>query len=150
MALSYSTGKAVLATLTHILVSEGFLEYDTPIANYWPAFAQNGKENITLRHVLSHQSGLFDIRHTIDNAQVMLDWQAMLSAFEKATPRFAPGTATAYQAMSFGWLIGGVIEKVLQKPLAKVMQQYLVEPLQLDAAYFGVPDAELHLSLIHI
>ena len=143
MALSYSTGKAVLATLTHILVSEGFLKYDTPIVQYWPAFAQNGKENITLRHVLSHQSGLFDIRHTIDNAQVMLDWQAMLSAFEKATPRFAPGTATAYQAMSFGWLIGGVIEKVLQKPLAEVMQQYLVEPLQLDAAYFGVPDSEL-------
>ena len=54
MALSYSTGKAVLVTLTHILASQGFLDYDTLIAQYWAEFAQNGKEKITLRHVLSH------------------------------------------------------------------------------------------------
>ncbi|SDB85036.1 CubicO group peptidase, beta-lactamase class C family [Acinetobacter marinus] len=144
MALSYSTGKAVIATLTHILVSQGFLSYDTPLMQYWPEFGQHGKEKITLRHVLSHQSGLFDIRHTIENAQVMLDWQAMLHAFEQATPRFAAGTATAYQAMSFGWLIGGTIEKVMNKPLADVLKQYLVEPLGLDGVYFGVPSDQLH------
>ena len=144
MALSYSTGKAVLVTLTHILASQGFLDYDTPIAQYWAEFAQNGKEKITLRHVLSHQSGLYDIRHTIDSAAQMLNWQDMLQAYEQAAPRFAEGTATAYQALSFGWLVGGVIEKVMQKSLAEVMQQYLVEPLQLDGAYFGVPDEQLY------
>ncbi len=62
-SVCYSTGKGVLATLAHILVSQGFLDYDTPVAKYWPEFAQNGKSQITLRHMLSHQSGLYDIRN---------------------------------------------------------------------------------------
>lgn len=144
IALSYSTGKAVLATLAHILVSAGFLNYDTPIAHYWSEFATQGKENITLRHILSHQSGLYDIRHTITSAQQMLDWQQMLHAYENATPRFAPETATAYQALSFGWLVGGTLEKVMQQPLAELLQIYLIEPLQLDGAYFGVPTEQLY------
>ena len=71
LAMCYSTGKGVLSTLAHILVSEGLLDYDQPIAHYWPEFSQNGKANITLRHVLSHQSGLFDIRNVIDTATEM-------------------------------------------------------------------------------
>lgn len=143
MALSYSTGKAILATLTHILASQDLLDYDVPIAHYWPEFAQNDKAKITLRHVLSHQSGLYDIRHTISSAAQMLDWQGMLQAYEQATPRFAPATATAYQALSFGWLVGGTLEKIMQKPLAELLQTYLVEPLALDGAYFGVPEDQL-------
>lgn len=144
MALSYSTGKAVLATLAHVLVTQGLVNYDIPIAQYWSEFAQNNKNEITLRHVLSHQSGLYDIRHTISNAQQMLDWQEMLYAYEKATPRFTPGTATAYQALSFGWLVGGTLEKATGKSLASLLDEYLVQPLGLDGAYFGVPSAELN------
>ena len=145
IALSYSTGKAVLATLVHILVSEGLLNYDVPVAQYWPEFAKNNKQTITLRHILSHQSGLYDIRHTISNAKQMLDWSAMLEAYENATPRFAPTSAAAYQALSFGWLVGGVIEKALNLPLADVLQRYLVEPLALEGGvYFGVPQDQLH------
>lgn len=143
MALSYSTGKAILATLTHILASQDLLDYDVPIAQYWPEFAQNDKAKITLRHVLSHQSGLYDIRHTISSAAQMLDWQGMLQAYEQATPRFAPATATAYQALSFGWLVGGTLEKIMKKPLAELLQTYLVEPLKLDGTYFGVPVDQL-------
>ncbi|OEY95944.1 serine hydrolase domain-containing protein [Acinetobacter qingfengensis] len=143
MALSYSTGSAVLATLAHILVSQGFLDYDMPIAKYWPEFAQFGKDQITLRHVLSHQSGLYDIRQTISDAQKMLDWQGMLNAYENAAPRFEPGSATAYQALSFGWLVGGTLEKVMQESLPDLLQKYLVEPLALDGAYFSVPTEQL-------
>lgn len=145
MALSYSTGKAVLATLVHVLVSQKHLDYDVPVAKYWPEFASNNKQLITLRHILSHQSGLYDIRQTISNAQQMLDWQAMLDAYAQSTPRFAPGSAAAYQALSFGWLVGGVIEKALQQPLAEVLTNYLVKPLGLEGQmYFGVPQTELN------
>lgn len=144
MALSYSTGKAVLATLVHKLVDQGLLEYDRPLSADWPAFATHGKQNITLRHVLSHQSGLYDVRNTIQSAAQMLKWDAMLSAYEQASPRFTPGTATAYQALSYGWLLGGLIEKVTAKPLAQVLQEELVVPLQLDGAYFGVPEDQLN------
>ncbi|MFB2537849.1 MULTISPECIES: serine hydrolase domain-containing protein [unclassified Acinetobacter] len=143
LAMSYSTGKAILATLVHILSSQNLINYDTPIAHYWAEFAQQGKENITLRHVLSHQSGLYDIRHTISNAQQMLDWQGMLQAYEQATPRFAPESATAYQALSFGWLVGGTLEKALGRPLAEILKHYLLEPMEMDAVFFGIPQDAL-------
>lgn len=144
LSLSYSTGKGVLATLVHILVSQGLLEYDRPVCEYWPEFVGSGKEKLTLRHLLSHSSGLHDIRHVIQSAQVMLDWNAMLKAYEQAIPRFEPDTASAYQALSFGWLIGGVIEKVMKEPLATTFQRELVYPLGIDGeAYFGLPTSEL-------
>lgn len=143
LAMCYSTGKGILATLAHILVSEGLLDYDKPIAKYWPEFAQNGKENITLRHVLSHQTGLFDIRNLIETATEMLDWQHMLDVVAAATPRFAAGQSYAYQPLTYGWILGGVIEKAAKQPLSWLMQRYLVQPLELDGAYFGTPTSEL-------
>jgi CubicO group peptidase (beta-lactamase class C family) len=143
LAVCYSTGKGILATLAHILVSEGFLEYDKPISTYWPEFAQNGKEQMTLRHVLSHQSGMFDIRNTIESAREMLDWSHMLDVVAATKPRFVAGEGNAYQALTFGWLVGGVLEKATGQSLHQLMQKYLVEPLQLDGAYFGAPASEL-------
>lgn len=143
LSMCYSTGKGVLATLAHILVSQGFLNYDIPVAQYWPEFAQNGKERITLRHILSHQSGLYDIRNIIDDASEMTDWPHMLNVIAQAKPRFNVATDAAYQPLTFGWLLGGLLEKATGKSLDHLMQQYLLEPLQLDGAYFGVPEAEL-------
>lgn len=82
---------------------------------YWPEFAQNGKENITLRHVLSHQTGLFDIRNLIETATEMLDWQHMLDVVAATTPRFAAGQSYAYQPLTYGWILGGVIEKAAKQ-----------------------------------
>lgn len=143
LSMCYSTGKGMLATLTHILVSEGILDYDLPIAHYWPEFAQNGKQAITVRHVLSHQSGLFDIRNTIETATEMLDWSHMLDVMAAATPRFSAGQSFAYQPLTYGWIIGGVLEKAAKQPLSWLMQRYLVQPLELDGAYFGTPTSEL-------
>lgn len=143
LAMCYSTGKGILATLAHILVSEGVLDYEQPIAHYWPEFAQNGKANISLRHVLSHQSGLFDIRNMIDTATEMLDWSHMLDVVAAATPRFMAGQSYAYQPLTYGWILGGVIEKSAKQPLSWLMQRYLVQPLELDGAYFGTPASEL-------
>lgn len=143
LSMCYSTGKGVLSTLAHILVSEGFLNYDTPVAQYWPEFAQNGKAKITLRHILSHQSGLYDIRNQIETASEMADWNHMLDVIAKAKPRFELGTGAAYQPLTFGWLVGGVLEKATGKSLSDLMQHYLVDPLALDGAYFGVAESEL-------
>lgn len=144
LSICYSTGKGVLATLAHILVSQGFLRYDQKIAEYWPEFAQNGKELMTLGHVLSHQSGLFDIRNIIQKASEMSDWPHMLQVMERAQPRFHIGQDNAYQALTFGWLVGGILEKATHQKLSDLMTHYLVEPLDLDGAYFGVPVSELH------
>ena len=143
MSLCYSTGKGVLATLAHILVSQGYLDYDRPVAEYWSEFAQKGKENITLAHMLSHQSGLFDIRNIIDDATEMADWSHMLDRIAAAEPRFQVATDAAYQPLTFGWQVGGALEKATGKKLGALMQEYLVQPLQLNGAYFSVPTHEL-------
>ena len=143
LSVCYSTGKGILATLAHIIVSEGFVDYDTPIIKYWPEFGQNGKDKMTLRHILSHQSGMFDIRNTIEHAKEMADWQHMLKVMEQVTPRFQIGEDIAYQALTFGWLVGGVLEKATGQPLKWLMQKYLIDPLALDGAYFGVPSSAL-------
>ena len=143
LSVCYSTGKGVLATLAHILVSQGLVDYDTPIYIYWPEFAQNGKATMTLKHILSHQSGLYDIRNIIADATEMADWSHMLNVLAQAKPRFDVASEAAYQPLTFGWLVGGILEKATGRTLAELMQQYLVEPLALDGAYFGVPASEL-------
>lgn len=143
MSISYSTTKGVLSTLAHILVDEGKLAYDRPIADYWPAFAQNGKHGITLRHVLTHEAGLYHLRSMIDDAREMLDWPHMLQVIETSTPVHAAGARVGYHAISFGWIVGGLIEKVTGEPLAKTLAEKLAQPLQLDGCYIGVPRSEL-------
>jgi len=144
LSMSYSTGKGILATLVHILVDKGLLDYDRPVCEYWPEFAGQGKDKITLRHILSHASGLYDIRNVIPSAETMLDWDAMVAAFAGATPRFAPDSANAYQGLSFGWLVGAVVEKVMHEPLRTTITRELFEPLGIaEEAYFGVPASQL-------
>ncbi len=143
MSISYSTTKGVLSTLAHMLVDEGVLAYDTPIARWWPEFAANGKHGITLRHVMTHESGLYHIRQMIENAREMLDWPHMLEVIAAAKPYHAPGERVGYHALTYGWIVGGLIEKATGRPLAELLDEKLVQPLQLDGCYIGVPDSEL-------
>jgi CubicO group peptidase (beta-lactamase class C family) len=143
LSLSFSTTKGVVATLLHILAARGEIDYDRPVAQYWPAFAQGGKARITVRQLLCHEAGLYSIRRLIRDAAEMRDWPHMLSLLEQAEPLHEPGIGNGYHALTFGWLIGGLIEKVTGKPLAQVLREELVEPLQLEGCYIGVPDDAL-------
>jgi CubicO group peptidase (beta-lactamase class C family) len=78
MAPSFSTTKGVASTLLHIYHDRGLIDYDARVAEYWPEFGQAGKEDITVRQVLSHQSGLYHIRQMIDHVDRMLDWEHMI------------------------------------------------------------------------
>src|SRR5512132_439705 len=75
VAMSFSTTKGVVATALHRLVDKGLVDYDEPVATYWPEFAANGKDRITIRHLLSHSAGLHRLRGVIDDAHLMLDWK---------------------------------------------------------------------------
>lgn len=143
LSLSFSTTKGVVATLLHILASRGQLDYDRPVAYYWPEFAQNGKATVTVRQLLCHEAGLYPIRTLIHDAAEMCDWPHMLALLERATPAHVPGERNGYHALTFGWLVGGLVEKVSGKPLAQVLREELTEPLQLDGCFIGVPDSDL-------
>lgn len=167
LSLNFSTGKGILVTLIHILVSQNFLAYDKTLASYWPAFAQNGKDSVTLRDILTHESGLFNIVSITKHAKDMLDWQLMLSnveqmALNSPTNTHSSGNSSAnknsvnqstqssvashaassaaYSALVSGWVLGGLIEKVTQLPLQQAVEYYLLQPLNLvGQVYFGVP-----------
>ena len=143
LSLNFSTGKGILATLVHVLVSQQLLDYDRPIADYWPAFAAQGKEQITLRRVMSHQANLFSIQSIDVNNEAVLDWDRMLEKVA-GMPITAPEQSelydSAYSALIYGWVLGGVIEAVTDMSLAEALHHYLTEPLGIaDSCYFGVP-----------
>lgn len=143
LALSFSTTKGIVATLLHILACRHEIDYDTPVARYWPAFAANGKGRITVRQLLCHEAGLYSIRRLIHDAGEMRDWPHMLELIEGAEPVHAPGSGNGYHALTFGWLVGGLVEKVAGKPLAQVLQEEVTQPLGLGGCFIGVPDSEL-------
>jgi len=143
MAPSSSTTKGIASTLIHIMADRGLLEYDAPVARYWPEFGQAGKQGITLRNVLAHQSGLYHIRQMIDDASRMLDWEYMVEAIERAEPVHPPGERTGYHGLTYGFLVGEILQRVTGKPFPELVQHELVEPLGLDGLYIGAPDGVL-------
>jgi CubicO group peptidase (beta-lactamase class C family) len=144
MAPSFSTTKGVASTLLHIMVDRGLLDYDDRVAKHWPEFAQAGKAAVTVRHVMAHQSGLYHIRQMIDHADRMLDWDYMIRAIEQAEPLHPPGARTGYHGLTYGYLVGEILNRVTGIPLAELVRRELAEPLELDGLYIGAPKQELH------
>ena len=128
MAPSFSTTKGVASTLLHILADRGLIDYDARVADYWPEFAQAGKAEITIRQVMSHQSGLYHIRQMIDHADRMLDWEHMVQAIEQTPPAHEPGKRTGYHGLTYGFIIGEVIQRVTGKTAAQNIRQRFLEP----------------------
>lgn len=143
-SVSYSTTKGVVSTLLHILADRGLLDYDEPVAKHWPEFAYGNKERITIRQVMCHEAGLYDVRSMIDHAKRMLDWDYMVRAIEAAHPIHQPGAAHGYHGLTYGYLVGEIIQRVTGKPLAQVLQEEISTPLQLDGLFIGLPEAEAH------
>lgn len=143
LSLSFSTTKGVVSTLLHQLADQGQVKYDIPVAHYWPEFARNAKRGITVRQVLCHEAGLYRIRSLISDAAEMRDWEHMLRVLENAPPIHVPGQKSGYHALTYGWLVGGLIEKITGAPLAQMLHELLSEPLALDGCFIGVPDNDL-------
>ncbi len=144
MALSFSTTKGVAATLLHVLADRGLVAYDTPVCEYWPEFAEGGKADITVRQVLAHQAGLYHIRHMIDDAQRMLDWDHMTRALAGSEPCHEPGEAHGYHAFTFGWLVGEIVQRATGKSFGELLETELAKPLELDGLYIGIPEDQMH------
>lgn len=143
LSLSFSTTKGIISTLLHQLADQGAVSYDMPVAHYWPAFASRNKHRITVRHLLTHEAGLYGIRSLIADASEMRDWDHMLRVMESASPVHVPGQRNGYHALTYGWLVGGLIEKVTGQPLGHTLKELLADPLDLDGCHIGVPDSAL-------
>jgi CubicO group peptidase (beta-lactamase class C family) len=143
-SMSYSTTKGVASTVLHVLADKGLLDYDEPVANHWPEFAHGGKEKITIRQVMCHEAGLYDIGSMVDHARRMLDWEYMIRALEAARPIHEPGTTHGYHGLTYGYLVGEIIQRVTGKPFCQVLEEEISKPLGLDGCYVGLPAEHAH------
>lgn len=142
--MAFSVTKGVLATLAHVLVDQGVLDYDQPVAHYWPGFQQSGKDTLTLRHILCHESGLFSVRDLIDDAEALMDWDYMVQKLTRAAPLHRPGHTHAYHAITFGYLLGHVIELAAGQSIPALVQSLLAEPLGEPGLAFGRDRVDLN------
>lgn len=144
LAFSFSTTKGVASTLLHVLADRGLVDYDAPVADYWPEFAQSGKERITVRQVMCHEAGLYHIAGMVDHAREMLDWDAMCRSLAAAEPCHEPGAAHGYHGLTYGFLVGEVASRVMGKPFPELLARELATPLALDGLYCGTPADQVH------
>ena len=138
----YSVTKAVAATALHIQAEKGYVDYDAPIADYWPEFAQNGKASATVRHALTHRAGVPLMPGGV-TPERMCDSDWMASAIAAMEPLAPPGEKTLYQSMTFGWIIGEIVKRTDPKhrDLNTFVQEEIAAPLGLADLWIGIPDA---------
>ena len=111
MVVVYSTTKGMSAMTLAIAHSRGWLDYDELVHTYWPEFAQNGKERVTVRQLLAHQAGLFAFDEPVDKSLVAdLDRLAIVLARQK--PAWEPGTRQAYHAISLGFYENELLRRI--------------------------------------
>jgi CubicO group peptidase (beta-lactamase class C family) len=140
---STSTGKGVTSTVVHVLVERGALSYDTPIVELWPEFGAHGKHKATVRHALTHATGVPAVPADT-TVEDLCDWQKMCAIIADAKPWWEPGTRTGYHPQTFGWIVGEIVRRATGKPISQILREEVAGPLGIaDELFFGVPRSEL-------
>ena len=120
-------------SLLHVF-QEHKIDVERRVGEFWPEFAQAGKEKITLAQLLSHQAGLAALDRQVD----VLDYAAVIEALEKQEPNWPPGTAHGYHARTFGFLLDELVRRIAGTTLAEYWRKIFAEPLELDL-WIGLP-----------
>ncbi|MET0417092.1 MAG: serine hydrolase domain-containing protein [Actinoplanes sp.] len=132
----FSTTKGIVAILMALLVQEGRLDYDAPVARYWPEFGGYGKESVTVAMVLSHRAGLCAVEPPL-RTEDLFDWDKMVGILERTTPLWEPGKKTGYHARTYGFLAGELIRRVTGRSAGQFLRERFAEDI-----YIGVPAEE--------
>jgi CubicO group peptidase (beta-lactamase class C family) len=140
VAMVWSCTKGATALCAHLLVAVGELELDAPVARWWPQFAADGKGDITVAMLLSHQAGLPGVREQLAAGEV-LDDVAMAERMARERPLWVPGSRHGYHSFTFGWLVGELVRRVTGMSVGEVLRRHVAEPLGADV-WIGLPEAE--------
>jgi CubicO group peptidase (beta-lactamase class C family) len=140
MVVVHSATKGLAAMTLAIAHSRGWLEYDERVATYWPEFAQNGKQGITVRQLLAHQAGLFAFDERVDRS-VVADLDRLAEVMARHKPAWEPGTRQGYHALTLGFYEGELMRRVdpQHRTLGQFFQDEVATPLGEDV-YIRLPD----------
>jgi CubicO group peptidase (beta-lactamase class C family) len=136
----WSTTKGPVALCAHILADRGLLDFDAPVAAYWPAFAAAGKEKVLVRHLLSHRAGLSGLREPHSVAD-LYDWELTTARLAATEPWWEPGTRSGYHALTFGFLVGEVVRRISGLRPGAFLEREVTGPLGTDFTV-GLPEKE--------
>ncbi len=127
----WSSTKTMMALSALMLFDRGELDFDAPVAQYWPEFAANGKEGVLVRHLMSHTSGVSAWAQPVQVSDIY-DWEKSTSMLAAQAPWWEPGTASGYHALNQGHLVGEVIRRITGMKLGEFFRTQVAEPLGVD------------------
>lgn len=148
---TYSVTKAVAATALHIQADRRRIEYDAPVAKYWPEYAANGKGATTVRDVLTHRACVPQMPDGV-TPERMCDWDWMVAQIAQLKPLAEPGTKTLYLSMTFGWIVGELVRRTdpQQRSLGRFIREEIAAPLGITDLWVGIPDEVEHRIARHV
>lgn len=137
-----SCTKAAVALAASMLAERGLLDFEAPVARYWPDFAQAGKEKVLVRHLLTHSAGLmgYDAESGIGSRDV-IDWKKSVEALARMAPLWEPGSAYLYHFLTYGFLVGEVIRRIAGKSIGTFFADEIQKPLGIDM-WIGLPESQ--------
>ena len=127
----WSSTKTMAAMSLLLLADRGDVDLYAKVGKYWPEFAQNGKEDIEVRHFLSHSAGLSGMDEKVEG-DALYDWEWMTAALAKQQPWWEPGTQSGYHALTQGHLIGEIVRRVTGDTIGEFFRQEIAEPTGAD------------------
>jgi CubicO group peptidase (beta-lactamase class C family) len=141
MVVVHSATKGLAAMTLAIANSRGSLDYEERVATYWPEFAPNAKERITVRQLLAHQAGLFAFDGHVDRS-VVADLDRLRGVLARQRPAWEPGTRQAYHALTLGFYQGELLRRVdpHHRSLGQFFQDEVASRLR-EQVYIGLPEA---------
>ncbi|MHC9043280.1 serine hydrolase domain-containing protein [Microbacterium saperdae] len=137
VSVIFSCTKGLVSILAARLVQDGLLDYEAPVTKYWAEFAAAGKEDVRVKHLLSHRSGLSAPRSPLTVEQIT-DWDHVVRELGAQKPLWEPDSGYAYHAITHGWLIGEVIRRVSGRSVGQYFADLITTPLGVDA-WIGLP-----------
>ncbi len=143
----FSASKPYLAIVVRRLAHDGRLDLDAPVARYWPAFGAQGKEQVTVRDVLRHRSTVATAGRPLLDALAMANWDRSTRRLATARPRPIAADRTAYGFLSYGFILGEVVQRVTGRPLRDVMAELVFEPLGAHDTFLGIPAEHAHRAV---
>ena len=142
-----STTKGLAAFCAHRLAEEGRLDFDAPVSEYWPEFAQAGKGDIPVRWLMSHRAGMAAVSRPLVTED-LFDWETMTEALAKQEPWWTPGEQHGYHQLTYGWLVGEVLRQIDGRSIGAYWREEFAAPLGLDAHIGTGPEFDGRISTL--
>ncbi|MDZ8200366.1 serine hydrolase domain-containing protein [Microbacterium sp. SSW1-59] len=146
-AVVFSVSKGLAALVVGVLVEDGLVALDQPVAELWPDFAAHGKDAVTVGDALAHRAGVSAPRDDVDRRTLLdlTEWARRIAAQE---PLWSPGEAHAYHTLSMGPIVDAIVRRASGRSFAQVFAERVAAPLAADVTF--VPDARLLDEVAHI